>query len=75
MSSIFVLEKKNSVTKGVSWELEMFAKCKGGMFLPSPYQKVGGLFIARNHWKTTNYYLLQIYPQRDLHDPVGPNIG
>jgi hypothetical protein len=32
-SSIFVLEKKNSVTKGVNRE---FAKCKEEMFLPSP---------------------------------------
>jgi hypothetical protein len=46
-SSIFVLEKKNSVTKGVSGELEMFAKCKGEMFLPSPLPLKGrGHFIA-----------------------------
>jgi hypothetical protein len=38
MSNIFVLDKKNSVRKGVSWELKMFAKCKGGNVLavPSP---------------------------------------
>jgi hypothetical protein len=58
MSSIFVLEKKNSVTKGVSWELEMFAKCKGGMFLPSPYQKVGGAFYSQEPLE--NYQLLSI---------------
>jgi hypothetical protein len=38
MANIFVLDKKNSVRKGVSWELKMFAKCKGGNVLavPSP---------------------------------------
>jgi hypothetical protein len=35
-SSVFVLEKRNSVTKVVSRQLEMFAKCMGEMFLPSP---------------------------------------
>jgi hypothetical protein len=35
-SSAFVLEKKNNVTEGVSWELEMFAKCKGVLAVPTP---------------------------------------
>jgi hypothetical protein len=42
-SSVFVLEKKNSVTKGVSWELEMFTKCTGEMFFLSPRLKGRGL--------------------------------
>jgi hypothetical protein len=47
MSSIFVLEKKNSVTEGVSWELKMFAKCMGEMFLPSPRLKGRGVFYSQ----------------------------
>jgi hypothetical protein len=46
-SSVFVLEKKNSVTKGLSRELKMFTKCKGEMFSPSPCLKGRGGFYSR----------------------------
>jgi hypothetical protein len=46
-SSIFVLEKKSSVTKGVSWELKLLAKCKGEIFFASPYLKGKGAFYSR----------------------------
>jgi hypothetical protein len=57
-SSIFVLEKKNSVTKEVSWELEMFTKCNGEKFLPSPCLKGREPFIPRR--RLDNYQLLSI---------------
>jgi hypothetical protein len=41
------LEKKSSVTKGVSWELKLLAKCKGEIFFASPYLKGKGAFYSR----------------------------
>jgi hypothetical protein len=58
MSSIFVLEKKNNITKEMSRELKMFAKCKGEIFLMSPCLKGWGPFIARK--RLDNYQLLSI---------------
>jgi hypothetical protein len=74
-SSVFVLEKKNIVTKGVSWEIEMFAKCKGGIFLLFPCLKGRGPFIAMK--RLDNYQLLSItnISTKGFTWPVGPNTG
>jgi hypothetical protein len=72
-SSIFVLEKKNSVTKGLSWEPEMFAKCMGEMFLSSTHLNGRGPFIVGK--QPDNYQLLSItnLSMKGFTWPVGPN--
>jgi hypothetical protein len=72
---IFVLENKNNVTKGVRWEVELFIKCKGKMFLPSPSLRGRGPFIAKK--QPENYKLLSItnVSMKGFTRLVGPNTG
>jgi hypothetical protein len=53
----------------------MFTKCKGEMFLPSPYLKGWGPFIAEE--RLYNYQLLSItnISMKEFTWQVGPNTG